>query len=355
MAEELGERTEQPTGRRRADAREDGKVAKSTDLAAAVELGAALILIALYGPVLMAGFSRLLRDVLDSRGLDAVTTPDSIGELLSGVLTRSLWLAAPVAGVMFAVVMLAHVAQIGWFITTKPLQPKLSNLNPLSGLKKLVGRRNWIKTAVSSVKLVVAIGVAAAAVARDAPAIAAIPALDLGPAMQAGAAIVLHAAIWIIVLMLVIGIIDFLFQRWQLTQDLKMTRQEVKDERRSMEGDMETRARRLRMARSMIYQRIQQAVPTADVIVTNPTHFAVALKYDADSMDAPRVVAKGADLLAFRIREIASLHQIPIVEKPPLARALYANVEVGRSITPEFFEAVAEILAYVYRLEGRAA
>ena len=134
-----------------------------------------------------------------------------------------------------------------------------------------------------------------------------------------------------------------------------MTRQEVKDEQRRMEGDLEVKGRRLRMARQIALQRIRQAVPRADVVVTNPTHFAVALQYEAGSMSAPRVVAKGADFLAFRIREIAAAANVPIVERPPLARALYQGVPVGRQIAPEFYEAVAEILAYVYRLNGKAA
>ena len=134
-----------------------------------------------------------------------------------------------------------------------------------------------------------------------------------------------------------------------------MTRQEVKDERRSAEGDPEVKARRFRMAREIALQRIQHAVPKADAVVTNPTHFSIALQYDSKKMHAPRVVAKGADFLAFKIRHIAIASDVPIVERPPLARALYWGVEVGQEIAPEFYEAVAEVLAYVYRLEGRAA
>jgi flagellar biosynthetic protein FlhB len=151
--------------------------------------------------------------------------------------------------------------------------------------------------------------------------------------------------------MLIIGVADYMYQRWQYTQDLKMTRHEVTDERKSMEGDPEIKARRFRMARQMALQRVNQAVPKADVIVTNPTHFSVALRYDAETMAAPRVVAKGVDFLAMRIRQIAMTHGVPIVERPPLARALYYGVEVGRDVPAEHYQAVAELLAYVYRLD----
>jgi len=150
-------------------------------------------------------------------------------------------------------------------------------------------------------------------------------------------------------------VVDLLYQRWQHTEDLKMTKQQVKDERRSSEGDPEVKSRRFQMAREIIRQRLGAAVPEADVVVTNPTHFAAALKYDSDEMAAPRLVAKGADHLAMQIRLIAVAHGVPIVERPPLARALYRNVEVGQEVPSDLYEAVAEVLAYVYRLEGRAA
>jgi len=183
----------------------------------------------------------------------------------------------------------------------------------------------------------------------------AITVLDLVPALAVAGSIILKVAIWVIVVLFVLGLADFTYQKWQHTQDLKMTRHEVKDERKASEGDTETKGRRLKLARQMAMQRLSRDVPRADVIVTNPTHFSVALQYDQKSMDAPRVIAKGADYLALKIRYIASAHGIPIVERPPLARAIYNDVPVGREIHQAHYEAVAEVLAYVYRLEGRAA
>jgi len=161
-------------------------------------------------------------------------------------------------------------------------------------------------------------------------------------------------ALWLAVILLLIGIIDWLYQRWQHKEDLKMTKQQVKDERRSMEGDPQVKGRRLRMMRDILVQQIQANVPVADVVVTNPTHFAVALRYDTETMRAPRVVAKGGDYMAQRIRLVAASAGVPIIERPPLARGLYFGTEVGQEISPVYYEAVAEILAYVYRLDNEA-
>jgi flagellar biosynthetic protein FlhB len=161
-------------------------------------------------------------------------------------------------------------------------------------------------------------------------------------------------ALWLFAVMLVMGAADFLFQKWNHTQELKMTKQDVKDERRSMEGDPQIKGKRFKMGREIMRQRIGAAVPKADVIVTNPTHFSVAIQYDPETMAAPRVVAKGADELAMTIRHLARMHGVPILERPPLARALYRHVDVGREIHPQYYEAVAQVLSYVYRIEKEA-
>jgi flagellar biosynthetic protein FlhB len=182
-----------------------------------------------------------------------------------------------------------------------------------------------------------------------------LPSLAAGAALFMAAKLALELVLWLLPLYLSIGLIDYMYQRWQHTRDLRMTRQEVQDERRSSEGDPEVKRRRLRMAYEIALHRIRTEVPRADVVVTNPTHFAVALRYDAATMAAPRVTAKGADLMAFRVRETAAANSVPVVERAPLARALYWGVDVGREVRPEHYEAVAEVLAYVYRAAGRAA
>jgi len=354
VAEDLGERTELPTGRRLADARSRGQVAKSADLSAATEFIAAVVLLLIFGGGIIGGLSAILERALTPGSGLALTIDDALPLVLaSGV--RAAWaLAAPML-LFFAVACLAQFVQVGWLLTLNPVKPKLDRLNPVAGVGRLFSRRNAVKTLVNSAKIAAIGAVGWLVIHRDLRAIAGLPLLTPAGAMGVVGRLALELLAWMLLLMLVIGIMDYAYQRWQHTQDLRMTKHEVKDERRTIEGDPEVKGRRLRMAREIALQRIRHAVPTADVVVTNPTHVAVALKYDAGTMRAPRVVAKGADLLAFRVREVAALHGVPIVERPPLARALYAGVEVGREIPPQHYQAVAEVLAYVYRLEGRAA
>jgi flagellar biosynthesis protein FlhB len=350
MAEELGERTEQPTARRLTEARERGQVAKSQDLSAAVDLIGGAAILAIFGGFGLVILARIMRGVLEGQ---APGDPLDLAGLKPTVLwatSQAAWIVIPMLLAMFIIAGIGQVIQVGVLFTGHPLKPKLERLNPFKGLKKLFNLRSLVKTAVNVIKLVLIVLIASLVVYRHLPAMAALPMLRVMPAMYKLALIALELAAWILVVLLAIGIVDYMYQRWQHTRDLRMTRQEVKDERRSMDGDPEVRARRLRMARDIALQRIQQAVPKADVIVTNPSHFSIAIKYDAATMRAPRVVAKGADYLAFRIRHVALAAGIPIVERPPLARGLYWGVDVGREISPEFYEAVAEVLAYVYRI-----
>jgi flagellar biosynthetic protein FlhB len=245
--------------------------------------------------------------------------------------------------------------QVGWVLTAKPLKPNFGKLNPISGVKQLFSKRSLMKSILNSFKLVFVLAVAWAVIAGFVPRIIGLPALSAAQGMVLIARMLLALAIWLVAVLLVIGLIDWVYQRWQHTEDLKMTKQQVKDERRSMEGDPQIKGRRLRMMRDIVLQQIQAHVPLADVVVTNPTHFAVALRYDPASMRAPRVVAKGADFMAQRIRLVASANGVPIIERPPLARGLYYGTEPGQEISSEYYEAVAEILAYVYRLEGESS
>ena len=219
----------------------------------------------------------------------------------------------------------------------------------------MFGKRNLVKTVVNSLKLAVVVGVTAIVAVFRLGDVAGTAQVHAMAGAYATARIALELALWLLVILIVIGIIDFWYQKWQHNEDLKMTKQEVKDERRSMEGDPHVKSRRFEMMREIIGQRINSAVPQADVVITNPTHFAVAVRYDAETMAAPVVVAKGVDYLAWRIRQVATLNDVPIVERPPLARAIYHGVAVGEQVEPQHYEAVAEILAYVYRLSGGAA
>jgi flagellar biosynthesis protein FlhB len=355
MAEELGEKTELPTSRRFSEARGRGQVAKSQDLSAAVDLIGGTLLLVVFGGVAFVSLGSIMQRILEWQTEGDPLDIASLRPTAIWAAGRAAWIVLPMLLVMFAVAYIGQVIQVGLLLTSYPLQPKLQRLSPIAGVKRLFNTRNFVKTIANTFKLVLIGIVATLVVYRHLDAVAALPVLGMLPAMYKLLTIALELAAWMLLILLTLGILDYMYQRWQHTRDLKMTKQEVKEERRSMDGDPDIRARRLRMARDIALQRIQQAVPTADVVVTNPTHFSVALRYDEGSMRAPRVVAKGADYMAFRIRHVAVASRIPIVERPPLARGLYWGVDVGQEISPEFYEAVAELLAYIYRIEGRAA
>lgn len=355
MAEDLGEKTEQPTGRRRLEARRRGQVARSLNLSAFVLLAAGSLLIYFFGDAVMQSLYVVVRNALSPESLGRELDHESIKReaLFAGLET--LRVMGPILGIMAIVAAVEQIVQVGWFISLEPLTPKLSKFNPVTGLKRLFSKRSVVKGAIDVLKLAIIASVAYAVVGSDYRTIVALPLLTAGGAFVVTAQLVVRLVVWTLVVLLVIGLVDWLYQRWQQTEDLKMTKQEVKDERKSTEGDLETKARRMKLAREIIRQKLRTEVPKADVVVTNPTHFAVALRYDEDTMSAPRVVAKGGDYLALQIRLIAAANGVPIIERPALARALYHNVEVGREVPAEQYEAVAELLAYVYRLEGRMA
>ena len=355
MAEDMGEKTEQPTGKRLSDARMRGKVAKSADLSAAIVMSGATIVICVFGVDIISGLGIVMRYVLSPQVLSSDLAGGRVAADASLVFSEVVRLVAPIMIVMMVVGYLAQVTQVGFMFSAKVLEPNLARLNVIGGMKKFFSIRSLVRGGLDLVKLALIGTVVYAVVRSEWEQILAMGALELTQALAVAAWMLLKVAIWVLVVLFILGIADFSYQKWQHTKDLKMTRHEVKDERKAAEGDTETKGRRLKLARQMAMQRLQRDVPGADVIVTNPTHYSVALKYDSNAMDAPKVVAKGADYLALKIRYIAAAHGIPIVERPPLARAIYNDVPVGREIHTAHYEAVAEVLAYVYRLEGRAA
>lgn len=352
MAEQLGDRTELPTSRRVQQARSRGQVAKSQDLAAA-----ALFAVSLAALIVLGGFMADEMRTLLTRSLDLSDAPGDthVAPRVTFAASKIATIAGPLTLALAFAGAAAHFVQVGPLLTAEPLQPKIDRLSPLSGVKRMFGRRGLVRSLTGVLKLALLVVVACAVLGRRMGEVAALPALDLLPGLAVCGRLLLEVVLWMLAIMLLIGAADFAFQRWQHREDLRMTRHEVKEERRDTEGDPEVKSRRARIATEIALQRIRSAVPQADVVVTNPTHFAVALKYDRATMRAPRVTAKGADLMALRIRETATTHGVQIVERPPLARALYYRVEVGREIPPEHYEAVAEVLSYVYRLEAEAA
>ena len=352
MADDSGDKTELPTERRRTEVREKGNVPRSIDLNTAASVLAAAAVLNFMGAELVESLTAILRSSLGARAwtqLDASMLTLHfwrLGELLvRGVL--------PLLAVMMAVGICINFAQVGFMITPQALAPNFSRINPWEGIRRIASAQGLVKLAGSLLKLIILTAIVVAYVNLQLPAF--LHAVGLAPPQlcrQIGESLVTLSFQMALALAL-LAVLDYGFQLWKFEQDLKMSKQELREEMRHMEGDPQIRARRRDAHRKLSSVRELQQVKEADVVVTNPTEFAVAIRYDAAKMAAPIVVAKGRDALAERIRTIAAEHGVPIVEKKPLARALYRDVKVGQAVPVELYGAVAEILAYVYRLTGK--
>jgi flagellar biosynthetic protein FlhB len=353
MPEDFGDKTEAPTPRRRMDAREQGNIARSPDIVAAALLLGVMYGLSVTGPSLVNALRALMTLVLSGETL----SDHSAGQLpticLAAVKAVGVALA-PLLLIAMGLAIVSNVLQVGLFFSVRRLQPSLAALNPFKGLNKLIGGGQGPAHLLINVAKVTLIAlVAYSAIHARLPQILKSQELGFAQIFALGATTVYSVAVRVGILLLLLAIFDYAYQRWRVERSLKMTKQEVKEEMRRMEGDPQIKQRRRQIAMQRVIQRMKRDVPTADVVVTNPTHFAVALKYD-EGATAPKVVAKGTDLLALRIREIALASGVPIVERPPLARSLYKLVEVGQEIPEQFYSAVAEILAYVYELSGKS-
>jgi len=354
MPEDTGQdRSEAPTQRRREKARKDGQVATSADLSAGLLLLAGTFALWIGGET----FGGLLLRMVRSSLLYTLRTEWGIPQtsaLAKTALVQGLSVVGPLLAVLFVIGAAAGVAQAGFHVSWKPLAPEWGRLSWGKGWKRLFSTRSLAR-GVSSVAKVSAVALLVLWVLRqqvDHISIAGHGTVERATALGWRLAILLALAI--AAAMLVIGLLDYLFQRWRHEQDLKMTRRELVEERREEEGDPHMRARVRKLQREIGQRRMIQDVPKATMVITNPTHIAVALQYERGLMKAPKVVAKGSDLLAIQIKRVAERHGVPVLERKPLARALYLAVDVGQEIPAEFYHAIAEILAYIYRL-SRAA
>jgi flagellar biosynthetic protein FlhB len=350
-----GDRTEKPTSRRLQDARRKGQLARSGDVVQASQLLAILILFSWFGRRFITGLGEVLQTGLGRMASGPSGNVDS-GQLTSiavdGVRTLVV-LAGPFALTAAVAAVAMSTAQGGWNVATEALTLNWGRLNPFTGVKKLVGRAG-----IDLVKMMVAVTavawlawLAVSATMEDAAGYGLLPPLQSAANGWTHAQRLLRQTV---IALAVIAAADYFLQRWRVEKSLRMTKQEVRDDARLAEGNPEVKARIRRMQRDALRRRMLAAVPKATVVITNPTHYAVALEYRRDEMPAPRVLAKGKNALAARIRELAREHEVPIVENVPLAQSLYRGVEVGSFIPAELFGAVAEVLAYLIRLKGLA-
>ncbi|MCF6265586.1 MAG: flagellar biosynthesis protein FlhB [Desulfuromusa sp.] len=352
MAEDSGqERTEEATAKRRHDFREKGQVAQSKEIATAALLTMSLLFWVFYASHfwidLETMFSALLRMMADFRASRLEIT-NLVWEM-GAVMAKLLW---PVFLLTMVVGFLSSFLQVGPLFSTKVFQPELSKFNPIKGMAKFVSKRSAVELVKSLAKILLIGFVAYKTVANEFDTALTLSLLDLNQTL-----VFLGQVAFLVIgktcgIMIALAAIDFAFSHYEMEQKMKMTKQEVKEEFKETEGDPQLKARVRSVQQEMARKRMMAEVPNADVIVTNPTHLSIAISYQRSEMDAPRIVAKGADHLAFRIREIAKEHQVPIIENKPMARALYRQ-EIGEEIPEEMFTAVAELLAYIYSLKKR--
>ncbi len=353
MADDAGDKTEPATPKRRNEARDRGQVAKSNDLTAAILLLSGMAALRVFAPRMMA---LMLHVIEENLSIDDPSTFSSV-DLRAIIVSIGMITLTAVGPVLLAMAIAAAVSnfmQIGFLFTFYPLQPKLDKLNPITGVTRLFSTKTLVQLGMNLLKLALVVSVSWVAIENRLERLMLAMVIEGWNQIILLSSLLYEVGLRLAAVLLVIALLDFSWQRYKFDRDMRMSKQEVKEEMRGMEGDpvMKQRRRKAQFAAAM--QRIQSAVPTADVIVTNPTELAIAIKYDAEEMGSPKVIAKGADFLAKKIREIAILHGVPIVERKPLARMLYKTVEVGQEVPEKLYKAVAEVLAYVYQLSGKS-
>jgi len=345
------EKTEKATPKKVSDERKKGQVAKSQ------ELPAALILTLVFASFMMIGgfykthFMRLFTNLFEN-WLTLELTAGNLGDFFVSIMLEILILLAPIFAIVMLVGVIGNVVQFGFLLTGEPLQPKLSKLNPLEGFKRIFSMRSLVEFAKSLLKVTIIGLMVYSIISAEWVTIQGLALQPLDVVFAYAASLVIRLGITIGAILVVLALLDFMYQKYEHAKSLKMSKQDIKEEHKKAEGDplikAKIREKQLRMAIS----RMMQEIPNADVVITNPTHFAVALKYDSSNMEAPKVIAKGKDHLALKIREVAKEHGVITMENKPLARALYSQAEIGDSIPADLFQAVAEVLAYVYKLKG---
>jgi len=345
-----GEKTEEPTAKRKADARKKGQVGRSQEVNAAFVLLVGFLILRLLGGNAVAEIINYSTYIFGN--LNADINEETIMQMFIGMIILLAKTSMPLMVFIMIIGLAMNIAQVGFMFTTEQLQFNPGKLSPISGFKRMFSKRSLVELVKSLVKIIIIGYFVFSYLSEEIFQIPKLIYMDLMAGLNRMSDSIFTLAFKIIGVFMIMAALDYAYQKWQNNQDLKMSKQEVKEEFKQQEGDPKIKGKIRQKQRQMAMARMMQEVPKADVIVTNPTHFAVALKYDS-GMSAPVVVAKGQDLVAQKIKELARESRIPIVENKPLARALYATVEIGGAIPHEMYKAVAEVLAYVYRLKHR--
>jgi flagellar biosynthetic protein FlhB len=346
------EKTEQATPKRLQEMREKGQVAKSREVPSAAILIASLLIFYFLGSAMIKDFMELMEWSFANSARFELQS-GNFNWMLLELFRRGLKIVAPLFVALMAVGLLSNIAQVGFLFSTKAIAPKFSKLDPLKGFGRMVSKQALVELIKSLVKIAVVGCVTYFTVKDELDQIIPLMDKEIWSIMTYIGSVcfkILLRTCWVLI---VLAVIDYVFQKWDFMQEAKMTKQEVKDEFKQREGDPLIKSRVRQAQREMAKRRMMEAVPNADVVITNPTHLAIALEYNTQNMSAPQLTAKGSRLMAERIKAIAQENNIPIVENKPLARALFKGVEIGQEIPAVFYKAVAEVLSYVYQLKNK--
>lgn len=352
-----GEKTEPATQKKLTDARKEGQVAKSQEISTAVMLFALFVILKVMVGYIGTKFLQCFSDTYQV--LDVYAAEDFSSSIASAFLRDAIidimLITLPVFIIAVVVAFVVNVIQVKWQVTAKPLKPKLSKFNPLKGIKRIFSKDKLFELIKDVAKLAIIFYVVFAELRDAAGAVVILYDLSLEQAVIYVGDFVINLGIKISAIYLVVGLVDYIYQKMKFKKDLMMSKQEVKDEYKQQEGDPQVKGKIKSKMREVSQRRMMQKLPEADVVITNPTHFACAIKYDKEVSDAPVLIAKGADYLAQKIKDVAKENNVPIVENKPLARMLYYNVDLDSEIPKELYQMTAEVLAYVYRLKHGGA
>lgn len=354
-----GEKTEPATEKKLEDARKEGQVAKSKEIANCLGLLAMFLILRFMVGTISQGFLETFSTVynrIDSTVIfySGNMPANEIYALVRISISKILTIMLPILIIGFVVAFMADFLQVKWKPTAKPLQPKLSKINPVSGFKRIFSLNSLMELIKAIAKVILIALVTYNFVRKNYSMIFTLYDISLLPAVKIIGSYVVSIGIQISAIYAAIAFADFLYQKFKFQKDMKMTKQEVKDEYKQAEGDPQIKGKIRQKMMEASRRRMMQNLPKADVVITNPTHYAVAIRYDASEAEAPVVIAKGEGYLAQRIKDVAKGYSIEIVENKSLARMLYHNVEIGQMVPPELYQAVAEVLAFVYHLQGKA-
>ncbi len=345
------EKTEKATPQKKLESRKKGQLARSAEIPSSFMMIGVFLFMSFIGGWMIEGFQSMIRSNL-VHITDWSLTEQNVDRMLKENVWQAALIAAPLMGVSLVMGILGNYVQVGFLIATDPLKAKLERINPLKGAKRIFSVRSIVELLKSLIKITFISAVTFIVLWNKREEVMLISQQSLGDALGLIGSLIVQTGLAVAILMLFLAILDYVYQKYDFEKNIRMSKQDIKDEYKKSEGDPLIKSKIKEKQRALGMNRMISEIPNADVVITNPTHFAVALKYDPREMDKPTVIAKGMDYVAIKIKEKAKEHDIIMTENVQLARALYHQVEIGEGVPEELFKAVAEVLAYVYSIKG---